>query len=236
MVAGGRQCQRIRQHAEGQRPGGGDAANVPGMTQQMPGVTRAAGVTRHDAAGTAGLDRLSVNVMAMTGAQTDHRMTRDDGWRLLSIGRHVERRMATLADALALFRPLADSDIGFTLVLEPVRQHHHLPLTLSTARPEALLELLVLNLRQSALAGVDRANAGQRIAKLSDTPSGVVPSPFGTRAAHRWPAAQIAAGWRHAAIRRSGSHAARCGERCLRDFRTRCRSPTSAMPKAWRMQ
>jgi uncharacterized alpha-E superfamily protein len=36
---------------------------------------------------------------AITGAQTD-RMTRDDGWRLLSIGRHIER-LAFLASALA---------------------------------------------------------------------------------------------------------------------------------------
>ena len=36
---------------------------------------------------------------AMTGAQTD-RMTRDDGWRLLSIGRHIER-LGFLASALA---------------------------------------------------------------------------------------------------------------------------------------
>ena len=32
----------------------------------------------------------SAHLAAMTGAQTD-RMTRDDGWRLLSIGRHIER-------------------------------------------------------------------------------------------------------------------------------------------------
>ena len=36
---------------------------------------------------------------AITGAQTD-RMMRDDGWRLLSIGRHVER-LSTLATAMA---------------------------------------------------------------------------------------------------------------------------------------
>ena len=35
----------------------------------------------------------------MTGAQTD-RMTRDDAWRLLSIGRHIER-LAFLSSALA---------------------------------------------------------------------------------------------------------------------------------------
>ena len=36
------------------------------------------------------LDALSGRTAAMTGQQTD-RMTRDDGWRLLSIGRHLER-------------------------------------------------------------------------------------------------------------------------------------------------
>jgi uncharacterized circularly permuted ATP-grasp superfamily protein/uncharacterized alpha-E superfamily protein len=36
------------------------------------------------------LQRLSERMAAITGAQTD-RMTRDDGWRLLSIGRHIER-------------------------------------------------------------------------------------------------------------------------------------------------
>ena len=47
------------------------------------------------------------HLTAMTGAQTD-RMTRDDGWRLLSIGRHIERlsflssamRMGLQADSL----------------------------------------------------------------------------------------------------------------------------------------
>jgi uncharacterized alpha-E superfamily protein len=36
------------------------------------------------------LEAASTHMAAMTGAQTD-RMTRDDGWRLLSIGRHIER-------------------------------------------------------------------------------------------------------------------------------------------------
>jgi uncharacterized circularly permuted ATP-grasp superfamily protein/uncharacterized alpha-E superfamily protein len=38
----------------------------------------------------AALKQASDQLAAITGAQTD-RMTRDDGWRLLSIGRHVER-------------------------------------------------------------------------------------------------------------------------------------------------
>ncbi|HSV54148.1 MAG TPA: circularly permuted type 2 ATP-grasp protein [Burkholderiaceae bacterium] len=44
------------------------------------------------------LEAASTHMAAMTGAQTD-RMTRDDGWRLLSIGRHIER-LGFLAAAL----------------------------------------------------------------------------------------------------------------------------------------
>ncbi|NIG00553.1 alpha-E domain-containing protein, partial [Burkholderia sp. Ax-1720] len=36
------------------------------------------------------LDRLNLLLSAITGAQTDN-MTRDDGWRLLSIGRQIDR-------------------------------------------------------------------------------------------------------------------------------------------------
>ncbi|RZJ21403.1 MAG: alpha-E domain-containing protein, partial [Haliea sp.] len=46
------------------------------------------------------LESASSFLAAMTGAQTD-RMTRDDGWRLLSTGRHIER-LNTLAAALIL--------------------------------------------------------------------------------------------------------------------------------------
>ena len=46
------------------------------------------------------LQQASERLAAITGAQTD-RMMRDDGWRLLSIGRHIER-LATLAQALLL--------------------------------------------------------------------------------------------------------------------------------------
>ena len=45
------------------------------------------------------LESTSTHMAAMTGAQTD-RMTRDDGWRLLSIGRHIER-LSFLSAALA---------------------------------------------------------------------------------------------------------------------------------------
>ncbi len=46
------------------------------------------------------LDSASGYLAAITGAQTD-RMTRDDGWRLLSIGRHIER-LGFLAASLKL--------------------------------------------------------------------------------------------------------------------------------------
>lgn len=45
------------------------------------------------------LESTSAALAAMTGAQTD-RMTRDDAWRLLSIGRHIER-LAFLSSSLA---------------------------------------------------------------------------------------------------------------------------------------
>ena len=45
------------------------------------------------------IEATSNYLAAITGAQTD-RMMRDDGWRLLSIGRHIER-LATLSGALA---------------------------------------------------------------------------------------------------------------------------------------
>lgn len=45
------------------------------------------------------LESASSALAALTGAQTD-RMTRDDAWRLLSIGRHIER-LAFLSGALA---------------------------------------------------------------------------------------------------------------------------------------
>jgi uncharacterized circularly permuted ATP-grasp superfamily protein/uncharacterized alpha-E superfamily protein len=47
------------------------------------------------------LRRLSIDLAAITGAQAD-RMTRDDGWRLLAIGRQIER-LAVMAGTLAAF-------------------------------------------------------------------------------------------------------------------------------------
>ena len=52
------------------------------------------------AAALSALDATSSYLAAITGAQTD-RMMRDDGWRLLSIGRHIER-LAMLSGALEI--------------------------------------------------------------------------------------------------------------------------------------
>jgi len=61
--------------------------------------------------------RTATHLSAVTGAQTD-RMVRDDGWRLLSVGRQIER-LDTLCQALArgLEAGLADQDDGFDLLL-----------------------------------------------------------------------------------------------------------------------
>lgn len=63
------------------------------------------------------LDRLSTLLAAITGMQAD-RMTRDDGWRLLTVGRQIER-LITLARVLAtLFESGAvQLDTGFGLAL-----------------------------------------------------------------------------------------------------------------------
>jgi uncharacterized circularly permuted ATP-grasp superfamily protein/uncharacterized alpha-E superfamily protein len=66
----------------------------------------------------AALGHLAVQLSAITGAQVDH-MTRDDGWRLLTIGRQLER-LGTLARALqVLFSTgAAARDDGFDLILQ----------------------------------------------------------------------------------------------------------------------
>jgi uncharacterized circularly permuted ATP-grasp superfamily protein/uncharacterized alpha-E superfamily protein len=64
------------------------------------------------------LDRLAVQLAAVTGAQSD-RMTRDHGWRLLTVGRFVERLIATATHFGALLQHGALSDAtGVDLLLE----------------------------------------------------------------------------------------------------------------------
>jgi uncharacterized circularly permuted ATP-grasp superfamily protein/uncharacterized alpha-E superfamily protein len=63
------------------------------------------------------LQRASELLAAITGSQTD-RMVRDDGWRLLSVGRHIER-LITLSRALqlGLQHRCIDDPTGFEAVV-----------------------------------------------------------------------------------------------------------------------
>ena len=64
------------------------------------------------------LDQLIRILSAITGAQSDH-MTRDDGWRLLSIGRQIERLEFLSGVLIAAFEGQAVlRQDGFELVLE----------------------------------------------------------------------------------------------------------------------
>lgn len=92
------------------------------------------------------LDTASGHMAAITGAQTD-RMIRDDGWRLLSIGRHIER-LSFLCPALArgLATHAISQDDGFEalLVLFDSAISFHAQYQ-QTREVPALIELLVLD-------------------------------------------------------------------------------------------
>ncbi len=81
------------------------------------GAARADGVVTADEA-VAALQQLELRLAAVTGAQAD-RMTRDEGWRLLAIGRQIER-LITLASSLQVMfeTQQALSEQGFELLLQ----------------------------------------------------------------------------------------------------------------------
>jgi uncharacterized circularly permuted ATP-grasp superfamily protein/uncharacterized alpha-E superfamily protein len=122
------------------------------------------------------LETLSGHTAAMTGSQTD-RMTRDDGWRLLSSGRHLER-LGFLASALAsametgaLFDEggfeavvaLFDSTITFHAQYQ---QRHDIP---------ALIDLLVLDRDNPRSLGWVAQTLRGRLAKLVGGAPGEIP-------------------------------------------------------------
>ena len=81
---------------------------------------------------------------ALTGAQTD-RMSRDDGWRLLSIGRHIER-LQFLSSALseAVQWGLLGEQAGFDAVLDLFDSTISFHAQYQQSRtPQALMDLLV---------------------------------------------------------------------------------------------
>jgi uncharacterized alpha-E superfamily protein len=122
------------------------------------------------------LETLLAATAAMTGAQTD-RMTRDDGWRLLSTGRHLER-LGFLASALACgfetgavhdeggFEALValfDSTITFHAQYQ---QRHDVP---------ALLDLLVLDRDNPRSLGWVAQTLRGRLARLESHAPGQAP-------------------------------------------------------------
>ncbi|MFC5519328.1 circularly permuted type 2 ATP-grasp protein [Polaromonas jejuensis] len=119
------------------------------------------------------LESASGFLAAMTGAQTD-RMTRDDGWRLLSLGRMIER-LNTLATALmrgfesgAVFETggfsamvaLFDSTVTFNAQYQ---QRRDIP---------ALLDLLVLDRDNPRALGWVMQTLRGRLAKLTGSTPG----------------------------------------------------------------
>jgi uncharacterized alpha-E superfamily protein len=122
------------------------------------------------------LESLSSATAAMTGAQTD-RMARDDGWRLLSIGRHIER-LGFLASSLGwafdtgavheesgveAIVQLFDSTITFHALYQ---QRRDVP---------ALLDLLVLDRDNPRSLGWVVQTLRGRLAKLAGSPAGELP-------------------------------------------------------------
>ncbi|MDZ7938765.1 MAG: circularly permuted type 2 ATP-grasp protein [Rhodoferax sp.] len=119
------------------------------------------------------LSDLTDQLAAITGAQTD-RMMRDDGWRLLSIGRHIER-LHFLTDALACSFDCGavDTNGGFEALLTLFDSTIAFHAQYQQSRDlVALLDLLVLD-RDSprSLAWVAVTLRG-RIAKLALSPAG----------------------------------------------------------------
>ena len=114
------------------------------------------------------LNATARHMAAITGAQTD-RMTRDDGWRLLSIGRHIER-LGFLSRSLALGLETASvhSEAGFEAMValfdSTITFHAQFQQSREMA---AMIDLLVLDRdNPRSLAWVAHTLRG-RLAKLA---------------------------------------------------------------------
>jgi uncharacterized circularly permuted ATP-grasp superfamily protein/uncharacterized alpha-E superfamily protein len=117
----------------------------------------------------AALESASGFLAAMTGAQTD-RMSRDDGWRLLSTGRHIER-LNTLASSLILgFETGAVHDeggFGAILALFDSTITFHAQYQQQRDVP-ALLDLLVLDRDNPRSLGWVTQTLRGRLARLAE--------------------------------------------------------------------
>ncbi len=135
------------------------AGSLPGMAQVLPA-----------------LDRVALKLAAITGTQTD-RMTRDHGWRLLAVGRLLERLIGLAATLRAFVEAGAlNSAAGIDLALElfdsvitfRARYQRHEDLL-------ALTDMLVLDgSNPRALAGVVRRLRNE-LGKLPGGPEAVQP-------------------------------------------------------------
>jgi uncharacterized circularly permuted ATP-grasp superfamily protein/uncharacterized alpha-E superfamily protein len=121
------------------------------------------------------LKSASDHLAAITGAQTD-RMTRDDGWRLLSIGRHIERLQFLAASLGRGFEAEAlNNNGGFEAMLSlfdsTITFHAQYQQSRDVA---ALIDLLVLDRdNPRSLAWVAHTLRG-RLAKLAGMGTGVL--------------------------------------------------------------
>ncbi len=108
------------------------------------------------------------HMAAITGAQTD-RMTRDDGWRLLSIGRHIERlRFLSASLARGLESGSVESEAGFEAMVALFDSTITFRAQFQQVREmAALIDLLVLDRdNPRSLAWVAHTLRG-RLAKLA---------------------------------------------------------------------
>ncbi len=119
------------------------------------------------------LNNAAEHLAAITGAQTD-RMTRDDGWRLLSIGRHIER-LGFLSGALAqgLDADTLSHEVGFEAMVALFDSTITFRAQFQQSREiAALIDLLVLDRdNPRSLAWVAQTLRG-RLAKLAGSGPG----------------------------------------------------------------
>ncbi len=119
------------------------------------------------------LEEASELLSAVTGAQTD-RMMRDDGWRMLSIGRHIER-LATLAHALemALETGSVFEESGYEALLAlfdtTITFHAHYQQRRDLV---ALLDLLITHRDNPRSLAWVLSTLRARVAKLPDASTG----------------------------------------------------------------
>ena len=132
---------------------------------------------------------------ALTGAQTD-RMSRDDGWRLLSIGRHIER-LEFLSSAMgeAVQLGLIAEQAGFDAVLDlfdsTISFHAQHP---QSRTPQALMDLLVTDQDNPRSLGWVAHTLRGRLLRMGQLAHGAtlplaerVPQLFGMTPQSLWP-------------------------------------------------